>query len=402
MRTLVHAISHGADPSASVDSGIRIVQSSGRKMNTATPLVSVIVPVYNTASYLRRCLDSVLGQTLLDIEILVVDDCSPDHSGEIIREYARQDVRLVPLRHDQNLGLGGARNTGIDAARGKYIASVDSDDALVPQALEQAVRRCESDETEIGVFSSADFIEASGDLVKAPFYALDHLDSVLAIDKKTILNLFPTFQLKIYSRALIERFAVRFPDHLYHEDDEFYWKLFGSALPRVSIIPQRLYLRTRRSDSTSIMDNTTKSRKDMPQVLTNALRFLSERRALDPIRGPFVYKVCRNLYVPTYVEHRFRQQTFQDMANLLNELRPKRDEIQSEAWCDEIEAIRKEDYTGYLNWKIDSFQRRSNRLQSDTSLTAIAELEQVYASTSWKVTAPFRWLASSLRGSPKQ
>jgi glycosyltransferase involved in cell wall biosynthesis len=371
-------------------------------MNLQTPTVSVIVPVFNTARYLERCLDSILGQTLATIEVLVVDDRSPDDSAEIIRAYASRDNRVVSLRHDRNRGLGGARNTGICAARGKYIASVDSDDAILPNTLEAAVRRCESDRTEIGVFSSSDYLEASGRLEENPFYALDHLPSVLSIDETNILNLFPTFQLKLYSRALIERHAVRFPEHLYHEDDEFYWKLFGCALPCVSVIPQRLYLRTRRSDETSIMDNTEKSRKDMPQVLLNAYRFLSQRGAFERIRKPFVHKVCRNLYVVTRVQARFRRHAFDNMVTLLNELRPTSPEVAGDAWWEEIQAMQQGDYTAFLNWKIDTFQQKSIRLQKDPSISALAELEDVYASTSWKVTAPLRWLAMRLRVTQRQ
>ena len=94
----------------------------------ATPKVSVIIPVYNTAPYLRRCLDSVTGQTLPDIEIICVNDGSTDDSSDILQEYAARDARVKLIDFAENKGVSFARNAGIDAACGEYIGFVDSDD----------------------------------------------------------------------------------------------------------------------------------------------------------------------------------------------------------------------------------------------------------------------------------
>ncbi len=94
------------------------------------PKVSVIIPVYNTRDYLARCLESVCLQSETAIEIIVVDDASPDDSWSLIQNYARRDTRIVPLRHEQNRHLGGARNTGIEAARSEWLLFLDSDDYI--------------------------------------------------------------------------------------------------------------------------------------------------------------------------------------------------------------------------------------------------------------------------------
>lgn len=91
------------------------------------PRISVIIPVYNVETYLRRCVDSVIGQDYTDLEIILVDDGSSDSSGAICDEYARKDGRIKVI-HQENMGLYGARNTGMGAAVGEYISFIDSDD----------------------------------------------------------------------------------------------------------------------------------------------------------------------------------------------------------------------------------------------------------------------------------
>lgn len=101
-----------------------------------TPLFSIIVPVYKVAPYLRECLDSVLRQTYPNWECICVDDGSPDESGTILDEYARQDARIKVL-HRQNGGVSAARNAGMDIATGDYLLFLDGDDAYVPWCLER-------------------------------------------------------------------------------------------------------------------------------------------------------------------------------------------------------------------------------------------------------------------------
>ncbi|MEV1142747.1 bifunctional glycosyltransferase family 2 protein/CDP-glycerol:glycerophosphate glycerophosphotransferase [Micromonospora sp. NPDC049799] len=98
-------------------------------------LISFVVPAYRVQGYLRECLDSILGQPESDIEVIGVDDCSPDDSGEILAEYADRDPRVHAVRLPENAGLGPARNVGLDRAVGEYVWFVDGDDWLEPECL---------------------------------------------------------------------------------------------------------------------------------------------------------------------------------------------------------------------------------------------------------------------------
>lgn len=99
-------------------------------MNSCKPKISVILPVYNAAPYLPRCMDAITGQTLRDIEIIAVNDCSPDNSLEILQKYAARDSRIKIVNNERNLKLAGARNEGLRVASGEYVSIIDSDDYI--------------------------------------------------------------------------------------------------------------------------------------------------------------------------------------------------------------------------------------------------------------------------------
>lgn len=112
---------------------------------TSAPTLSVIVPVYNVAAYLPACLDSILGQTFTDFELLLIDDGSTDGSAVLCDQYAASDGRIRVI-HKANAGVSAARNTGLDMARGAFITFVDSDDALgTPNTLAENVRLLTAD-----------------------------------------------------------------------------------------------------------------------------------------------------------------------------------------------------------------------------------------------------------------
>lgn len=102
-----------------------------------TPRVSILMPVYNTALYLREAMDSMLSQTFTDFELIVLDDCSPDNAEEILDTY--DDPRIIRYKGEKNVGLSNVLNIGIDMARGKYIARMDSDDISLPDRLQVQV-----------------------------------------------------------------------------------------------------------------------------------------------------------------------------------------------------------------------------------------------------------------------
>ena len=111
-------------------------------MKRDVPLVSVIVPTFNIERYIKKCLDSLLSQTLKEIEIICIDDGSTDNSYEILCEYATKDNRFIILQQE-NKGAGAARNKGMEISKGEFLAFLDADDFFEADLLEQLYKKAE-------------------------------------------------------------------------------------------------------------------------------------------------------------------------------------------------------------------------------------------------------------------
>ena len=118
------------------------------------PKISIIVPVFNVEQYLSKCLDSLINQTLHEIEIICVDDCSTDGSLKILQNYAKRDSRVCVFHLKQNFGTSYARKVGVSSARGSYIMFCDADDAFVSEACEHVCKEMERDPVDILQFET--------------------------------------------------------------------------------------------------------------------------------------------------------------------------------------------------------------------------------------------------------
>lgn len=157
-------------------------------------MISVIIPSYNRAETIRRSMDSVLNQSYRDIEVIVVDDCSTDGTLDVISGYT--DNRLRCVRHKQNCGACAARNTGIEYARGEYIAFQDSDDEWFPDKLEKQIRALETSDSDI-VFCRYVKYE-NGNECEGPLHfsegVLGRVDTLYGIGTQTLLAKASVFQ----------------------------------------------------------------------------------------------------------------------------------------------------------------------------------------------------------------
>lgn len=221
--------------------------------NNSLPLISVIIPVYKVEPYLKRCVDSVLNQTYTNLEIILVDDGSPDMCPQMCDEYAAADTRIRVI-HKKNGGLSSARNAGIDACKGEYISFVDSDDFISCFFIEFLYRAVIEKCADVGVaeyhsfeqnvfeqkIEQDDFTveEQSFVDVMARYSSLDSHESMLTIVSWN----------KLYKVKLFE--DVRFPDGKLYEDAATTYKILNQC-EKIAFLNLPLYYYYLRTDSIS-------------------------------------------------------------------------------------------------------------------------------------------------------
>lgn len=203
------------------------------------PLLSIIVPVYNVEDYIRPCLDSLINQTLKNIEIICVNDASPDNSLEILNEYAKKDSRVKVINLSQNKHQGGARNEGIKVSSAEWISFVDSDDFVDISMYELMYKKA---------------IETCSDIVICDYYeyysqnnikaGLCLPDSVLSQpkplrDRQMLFNTFSVWQ-AIYRKKILTDNHLYFPEQLFYEDNAFVYVVHFLA-EKISKVNKPLY-----------------------------------------------------------------------------------------------------------------------------------------------------------------
>lgn len=186
-------------------------------------MVSVIVPVYNVKSYLRKCLDSIVNQTYKELEILVIDDGSTDGCGQICDEYAKKDSR-IKVFHTENKGLSCARNLGLDEAQGEWIGFADSDDWIEPDMYECLLGRAVetgADVVECGVYREYPGKRIEDQRQKRE---LSGLDAVYALLRRELTN---TVWNKMWKKECFKN--IRFPEGRVYEEWATTYKVFSSC-----------------------------------------------------------------------------------------------------------------------------------------------------------------------------
>ncbi len=204
------------------------------------PLVSIIIPVFNTEQYLGECLESLRSQTLEGIEIICVDNGSTDDSPVILRDYEKRCKNLVVLSHPEGR-QGDARNAGLSIATGKYVGFVDSDDLCDPDMFSCLYTRAEETGTDVMICNIRTFRDSRKEESSVSIDPKHlHEDDVFVISDRPALLRNLTICNRLFRRSFLEEQALEFPEGLWHEDQFFVGKALLAA-DRIATVPNCLY-----------------------------------------------------------------------------------------------------------------------------------------------------------------
>ena len=260
---------------------------------SAMPLISVIVPVYNVAPYLRQCLDTIINQTYTNIEIIIIASTSTDNSVEICEEYAKKDGRIT-LLHSEPRGLSDARNRGIETSHGEYLSFIDSDDYIHPDFLSTLYRICSEYDCDI---AQCGYIRVDTNYNK--IHSQPEKDIETYSGREMCYNLYygipngianvVTWS-KLYRQHLFSE--LRFPVGKIHEDEATTHQLFYTA-EKVGVTTQTLYFYRRVPTSIMGVGFTLKR--------LNGLQFFEERAEFFKEKGENeLYALWYLHYVKSY------------------------------------------------------------------------------------------------------
>ena len=216
--------------------------------------VSVIVPVYQVEAYLPRCLESICAQTLQDFELILVDDGTKDGCPRIMNEYAARDPRIRIL-HKENGGLSSARNAGLDAARGEYVAFIDSDDYADPDLLRDTVRAAQENSAELVLFNYRLVVDGAE---QGPY--LDMADEGIDLEQMGLANYFYRYWMpyrhgqeawcRLYRRDVIEAHALRFaPNSEVFAEDTLFSAMYLLHVRKIAALKKPYICYVQRGDS---------------------------------------------------------------------------------------------------------------------------------------------------------
>lgn len=207
------------------------------------PKISIIIPVFNTESYLKKCLDSIINQTYQDYEIIIVNDGSTDNSSNIILEYAQKYKDKIFAYHKKNEGVSLARNFGIEKAKGDFITFVDSDDYIDKYMLEKMIEKVNEDDFDM-VICNLLYIYPTKNIVGKSNINSDLLTKEQI--KENIINILPAMCGKLIKKDLYNNF--KFKSNIWFEDVESYFRMYPK-LNKIGFIDQTLYFYPQRDTS---------------------------------------------------------------------------------------------------------------------------------------------------------
>ena len=299
------------------------------------PIVSIILPVYNVAPYLRQSLDSIVNQTLKNIEIICVDDGSTDESGKILDEYQAKDSRFKVI-HKKNAGTGAARNDGLKLATGECIGFVDPDDWILPNMYERLYSILKEKDLDIVMFTPDVFNDQTqkheGFLYFQNSNFPDFLDNkIFNKDDISPFSYPMCVWNKLYTKKLFDENNIDFAEGLDFEDHKAIFKSLFTA-KRIYFIREKLYVYRHSRKGSILSDNDTRMFDHIKiyDIVENILRETGnfEKFHLDFLR----YKIHNLFYYYSMIKPQYKESYYKKMVESIRATEMSEEEITTLNW----------------------------------------------------------------------
>jgi len=287
------------------------------------PAISIIVPIYNVESYLRKCIDSILNQTFEDFEVILVNDGSTDKSGSICDEYAGMHKDKVRVIHKQNSeGAGAPRNAGIEASQGQYLLFVDGDDYIAPNTIDKTYKAILLHDVDIVVFGM-NIITEKGEFIKTYMDKRPYNVVLNAKDRPDMLLIDASSWNKLYKRKLFVQKGIRFPEKVWYDDVATIPKLCTAA-ESIVFINEAFYHYLVRYNSITRNSNILRM-LDILTVLDNLVSYYKEKDLFELYKSEIEFVAIYNLYirVPDYILTAPKGDSMNKLINSVNEFLAK-------------------------------------------------------------------------------
>ena len=256
------------------------------------PKVTVIIPVYNAEDTIERCLDSVLNQTLKDLEVIAINDKSTDKSLDIFNKYREKYKNLIVLNNEENLGPAGSRNKGLDLAKGEYIGFVDSDD-YIEKNMYEVMSSYMNDEIDLVTCSRT---RDTGQKIKE---IINRQETTNPKDLSLISNYTAD---KLLKKSILDKYNIRFPEKYRYAEDMYLLTVYRCYCNKMKIIQDVLYHIT--FNPNSITNSYNKNIIMILEVLKDLKKFLEDNNFYPELEDEFL-KICCQYYSRRVYEFRY-------------------------------------------------------------------------------------------------
>lgn len=280
--------------------------------------ISVIIPVFNVEKHLEKCVKSVEAQTYPDYKIILVDDGSTDASGKICDALAEKNEKITVI-HQNNRGLGGARNTGIRHCDTEYLLFLDSDDYIHPQLMERCIAAAEQNHCELVVFNMVSVYEdgKTGMVYDFPVTA----NTLLSKREINVISKNPTACDKLYKTSLFKDSGICFPEKVWYEDLKTVPKLILFAERVMKIESEPLYYYLQRSDSIMHTPDFDRVVKERIEAADGLIDFYKQRGKFEEYYDMLTFIVLYHAFLlPCLEMHRTPGNHQEHMRLLLHNL----------------------------------------------------------------------------------